>query len=188
MRRLFLAAWPDVKTMEVLAAYQRQLKGHMPAAVRWTDPAHWHLTLHFLGDVEESAISHLQFRLRSQNWRLFSSCTQPLFTLYQWPSVAAPRVIALGSETVATPLAAVQTRLRQLVEAEGLWADPRSFVPHVTLARLGSGRLEGGPTTGALAIPFPFTRFHLVESRQNPAGSDYERLADFDLAAPANPW
>ncbi|BAN69346.1 2'-5' RNA ligase family protein [endosymbiont of unidentified scaly snail isolate Monju] len=56
-RRLFFALWPDEALRRRLADWQQT---HLPPGVQPTHPADLHLTLHFLGQVEEGRLGALR--------------------------------------------------------------------------------------------------------------------------------
>jgi 2'-5' RNA ligase len=183
MKRLFFAVWPDAHTASALQSFQNELKvSNSIDGIRWTVPNQWHLTLHFLGDVDDRQTADLVYRLRAENWRAHSTSTQVLNSLCLWPVAESPRIIAVGNPHCGAELDHLHRHLQRLIEAEGLWSDPRAYQPHVTLGR------QKEPARALLAQPdvptfrLEVKRFHLMESRTDSRGAVYEPLADFELA------
>ena len=106
------------------------LRGGLPGA-RWIDVENYHLTLRFIGDVEGHVADEIANAL--------DRVRRPSFPL------ALSGVGAFGSKkphsiwagvTASPDLAALQAEIERICQRIGVAADPRKFVPHVTLARL----------------------------------------------------
>jgi len=125
-RRLFFALWPDEALRRRLADWQQ---AHLPPGVQPTHPADLHLTLHFLGQVEEGrlgALRELGDRLAGEAFAL------RLDHLGHWPG---PRVLWTAPDRVPEALRALHVALGEGLAALGFALDPRPWRPHVTLAR-----------------------------------------------------
>lgn len=125
--RCFVAAWPDDDTREGLAQLQAALAAAAPGA-RPMQPRNFHLTLAFIGELDESAaqalVPHLAtLRDAAPDWSMDT---------VDWFHRA--RVAWVGGD--ASPaLTAVTARARALLDAQGVPYDRKAFVPHVTLYR-----------------------------------------------------
>ncbi len=106
------------------------LQGGVPCA-RWSRPEQYHLTLRFLGEVDEAAAGDID--------DVLSSLRAPVFTL------ELAGVGKFGSKLLRALWAGVRrnaelSRLQKKIEAAlqrlGHRAEERKFTPHVTLARL----------------------------------------------------
>jgi 2'-5' RNA ligase len=98
-----------------------------------------HLTLHFLGDVDEEAAAELAAAL--------SEIRQPAFTIDLagggcFPSPRRPTVLWVGVNP-SGPLQALYDAIAGVLDTCGLPVESRPFKPHVTLARV-SRRLPAG--------------------------------------------
>ncbi|MFJ6214256.1 RNA 2',3'-cyclic phosphodiesterase [Streptomyces sp. NPDC092296] len=146
--RLFVAVEPPPDARAELAAALRPLHA-LPQAgrLRWTAPEHWHLTLAFLGEVDEAALPELTRRLaraahRHPAHRLRLAGGGRFGDRTLWAGV--------GGETLAL------RRLAESVQAAarrtGLAVDERRpYRAHLTLARsAGGGR--GPDLRGAAAV------------------------------------
>ena len=125
-RRLFFALWPDDGVRRALAAWQR---AHLPDDCRPTHPADLHLTLHFLGQVEEVRLRALLALGRGLPLPAFSLDIE---RIGYW---ARPRVLWAGPARTPLPLTRLHAQLGRGLQALGFELDPRPFRPHVTLAR-----------------------------------------------------
>ena len=101
--------------------------------IRWLPPENCHLTLAFLGDVEEMRLERLARNLGQ------SLADKPAGTLHfreisPFPFNACPKVIAALAENTEW-LKNLQSSCVKAVRNSGIDLDRRRFVSHVTLAR-----------------------------------------------------
>jgi 2'-5' RNA ligase len=183
--RAFLAVELSEPARATAAALARDL-ARGSEGVRWARPEAYHVTLHFLGDVEPDAIPGLArsvggavaavapFRLRLGAPQLF-------------PDARRPRVVALGLEP-AGPLLALAEAVARGVAAAGLPAEARPFRAHLTLGRIpGRGARVALPGS---APPAPETRVReviLFQSELLPRGARHTPLERFALGAGISP-
>ncbi len=152
-RRLFFALWPDDGVRRALAAWQR---AHLPSDCRPAHPADLHLTLHFLGQVEEARLRALLALGRGLPLPAFSL---NLERIGYW---ARSRVLWAGPARTPLPLARLHAQLGRGLQALGFELDARPFRPHVTLAR----KVRRPPAETALPpLPWAVREWALVESR-----------------------
>jgi 2'-5' RNA ligase len=101
--------------------------------VRWVDAGAIHLTLKFLGDVEETREPVIVDAVRSavQGTRPFPLS---LDGFGAFPTPRRPRVVWVGCEA-APPLELLQDRVERNFAAVGFPVEGRAFHPHLTLGR-----------------------------------------------------
>lgn len=172
-RRLFFALWPDEGVRRALARWQRQ---HLPPDVRPTHVADLHLTLHFLGQVEEDCVEPLLALGRRQRVGAF----ELVLDRVGWWS--GPRVFWVAPGEVPAALARMHEAVGQELEALDFTLDPRPFAPHVTLARKVRGMPDG---LTFRPLRWFVKEWALLESR---AGERplYHPLARWPLQVPAD--
>lgn len=165
---------------EVLANIQNYLRDSIPNA-RWTRPEGTHLTLKFLGDIEESLISRIAAELDgiASNQQAFHL---ELEGVGAFPRLASPRVIWVGirhSEELNTLQKAIENRLIPL----GFQPEERSFHGHLTLARLKGDRWLEKLQNDFLQCSkftenrvFAVDRIFLFRSVLKPEGAVYSQL------------
>jgi RNA 2',3'-cyclic 3'-phosphodiesterase len=148
------------------------LRGGLPGA-RWIDVENYHLTLRFIGDVEGHVADEIANAL--------DRVRRPSFPL------ALSGVGAFGSKkphsiwagvTASPDLAALQAEIERICQRIGVAADPRKFVPHVTLARLkNTSPIDVAHYLSARgnfsAASFRVGRFVLMSSRDSVGGGPY---------------
>jgi 2'-5' RNA ligase len=109
------------------------------ADVRWVSPEKIHLTLKFLGNIEESRIESIIKSIEEP------ACTTPTVHLSvrgmgAFPHFKNPRVIWIGLVDGNKVLSSFQKRLDTSLEKIGFQAEDRPFQPHLTLGRAKSNR------------------------------------------------
>jgi len=158
------------------------LRGGLPGA-RWIDPEDYHLTLRFIGDVDDTVAREVA--------SLLGKVSRPPLEL-RFDGLSSfggrrPRaVIATLAQTPA--LMELQAEHERLIQRVGLEPEGRKFTPHVTLARLrdSSSRQVADylATRPFLQGPsFRVTRFVLFSARASVGGGPYVVEAAYPLAA-----
>ena len=156
------------------------LRGGLPGA-RWIDVENYHLTLRFIGDVDDQTareVASLLGRVRRTPFEL-------RFDALSSFGGRRPRaVIATLAQTTA--LMELQAEHERLMQRVGLEPEGRKYTPHVTLARLrdsSSRQVADYLASRALIAPLPFTvsRFVLFSSRSSVGGGPYVVEADYPL-------
>ncbi|MEO8247319.1 MAG: RNA 2',3'-cyclic phosphodiesterase [Chloroflexota bacterium] len=152
--------------------------------VRWMDPASWHVTLAFLGDVDPDHVPVLAEQLPELVAQHAPVQLVPE-GLVAWPRVDETRMVWCRFR----PESAICELHNRVAGSLGT-TERRRFRPHVTLARVRGGRsLELADQVGAgdAAAPvLPTTVAHevtLYRSHLDPAGTTYEALARAPLGA-----
>jgi len=148
------------------------LRGGLPGA-RWIDPENYHLTLRFFGDIEghvADEIANALDRVRRSGFSL---------TLSGVGAFGSKKPHSIHATVAASPdLVALQAEIERICQRLGLPADPRKFVPHVTVARLRNADVSDVAaylsTRGNFAaMPFRVGRFVLMSSRDSIGGGPY---------------
>lgn len=176
MPRLFVALRPPHAVRGALLATQGGVEH-----ARWQDEDQLHLTLRFVGDIDVRAADDLVLAL--------SAVAAPSFTLDVKGAghfEKRGRPIALWAALAPSPpLSALNRTLERVCQAVGLPPEPRKFVPHITLARLGAHAVGAGDWLvrhGDLAAaPWPVGSFALYESTLHPGGSRYTPVVEWQL-------
>ena len=177
MPRLFVAAALPPPLLDALRDLQADRDGF-----RWVPPGRMHLTLRFIGDVEETQAQRLEEALRA--------LTAPAFELHPerlgvFPSRRKPRVLWVGLQPEPL-LADLHAAIDRILVRKDVAPDPRPFSPHITLARLR--RVDPREVRAFinahrdLDLPsFAVRHAHLYESELHPDGARHRRRASYPL-------
>jgi 2'-5' RNA ligase len=163
------------------------LQGGVPGA-RWIAPENMHVTLRFLGEVDEPAAQDIDAELARLTAAPFD------FTLEGADCFAAgkkkPYALILNVAR-SEPLQALRDKVDRAAVAAGLAPDDRKFRPHVTLARLKDAPMERvrrwlAEHAIVRAGPMPAERFVLFRSHLGSAAAAYEPLVTYPLVGAGN--
>ena len=159
------------------------MRGGLPGAT-WIDRESYHITLRFIGDVEEGLarelhmllgqIAHGPLTLRLKGIGVFGG-NKP-HTLH---ALASP----------SDELSRLQAAQERLCRVAGLAPEGRKFIPHVTMARLAQTPAQSLlPYLAAHNLyasrPFEVRRFVLFSSRPSRGGGPYAIEDSYLLASP----
>ncbi len=160
--RAFVALVPPAEALAELAAAVAPLRTAHPG-LRWTPAAQWHVTVAFLGEVDEGVLPALGERLSRAARR------------HPPPSLQLAGGGRFGDHVLWTGVHGEADRVRRLAASVSAAArrcriavDDRPFRPHLTLAR-GRDRADLRPAVALLAgftgTPWTADAVHLVRSR-----------------------
>ena len=150
--------------------------------IRWLPPENYHLTLVFLGDVDSTKLSGLQFTLEQ---KLEATEAVPLIisTITPFP-FSRPKIAAALLERTAE-LLRLQSDVTNCVRQFGIFPENRRFVPHVTLGRLKprAGKTVEFQARNILLVDTAET-VTLFQSELTASGAIHAALAEFPLRSP----
>ena len=157
------------------------LRGGLPGA-RWIDPENYHLTLRFIGDIDDALANDIALLLDQVNRRGFDLRFDGLAPF----GGRKPRAVVAAVAPVP-PLIELQAEHERLMQRVGLEPEKRKYTPHVTLARLrDSTSLQVADYLSARGpfrvAPFSVSRFVLYSSKTSVGGGPYVVEADYPLA------
>ena len=178
MPRLFTA----LEVPPIIGMKLSTLRGGLPGA-RWIDVENYHITLRFIGDIDDRLARDIASMLDGVKRRSFDVRFGTLMSF----GGRKPRAIVVAVEQVQ-PLVELQSEMERLMQRLGLEPEGRKFTPHVTLARLRDASSRDvadylstrGPLFGS---SFKVSRFVLFSARASVGGGPYVVEADYPLAA-----
>ncbi|KJS38557.1 MAG: hypothetical protein VR70_09650 [Rhodospirillaceae bacterium BRH_c57] len=169
MIRLFVGLALPEALRAALAEHQNGVPG-----ARWVEPANLHVTLRFIGEVDENIAADIDGALAEITG---PPPTVALNGLGRFGDKRGARILYVGVD----PDPAL-VRLRDKVESAcvraGITPEKRRFMPHVTLARFSQpagGRLDAIVAANTTWRPGSFTadRFVLFSSHLSHTGASY---------------
>ncbi len=158
------------------------LRGGLPGA-RWIDQENYHLTLRFIGDIDDTMADEIGFMLGHVRRRSFRLMIDGLSAF----GGRKPRAL-VASLAPSQEVMELQAEHERLIQRVGLEPESRKYTPHVTLARLrdtSSIQVADYLTArGAYrSMPFEVSRFVLFSSRASVGGGPYLVEAAYPLIA-----
>jgi RNA 2',3'-cyclic 3'-phosphodiesterase len=165
-----------------IAGSLSMLRGGLPGA-RWIDPENYHLTLRFIGDIDDALAREVAFMLGQVRRSAFELRLDGLNSF----GGRSPRAV-FAAAAPTPPLLELQAEHERIMQRLGLEPEGRKYTPHVTLARLrdSSSRQVADYLSMRAAfrsLPFPVGRFVLFSSKTSSGGGPYVVEAAYPLAA-----
>ena len=153
---------------------------------RWIVPENLHVTLKFLGEMDEKALSDLREVAAHA-----ASGIKPFRIVYGpfggFPALSRPRVIFFEATEGLSELARLAAGLESGAELLGVPREDRPFTAHLTLARIKEPLPAGIRDALQKVPPLPASatqiveHFSLMQSRLSRAGAEYEEVERFEL-------
>ena len=178
----------DPSLKEALARVMERLKATR-ADVGWVKPENLHLTLKFLGPVEETRLEAIAEAVASAA-RGCGSFRFVLGGLGAFPQPRVARVVWVGVPEGADSLAGLQARLEAELEPLGFPREERPFTAHLTLGRVrGPGRREQ-LAAALISVPVEplgemvLDRIEMMKSDLRREGPRYSILHSLPLGPP----
>ncbi len=180
MPRLFTGLEVPSDVAQALSA----LRGGLPGA-RWIDTENYHVTLRFIGDIDDAVAREVAWALGRVRRAPFDLQIDGLIAF----GGRKPRAI-VALLAPSRPLLELQAEHERILQRVGLEAEGRKYTPHVTLARLrDTSNLQAADylaARGGFRPPaFPAERFVLFSSRASTGGGPYLIEAAYPLLAEA---
>lgn len=187
MPRLVIAISVSDEYKTRLDAIVAVLRERLQSKVRWTRPANWHLTLHFLGQVEDEKVEDIQGALRQIEFPAFFMRADGIGAV---PNVCHPQVIWVDMEEGAEECIALAEAVKKNMDPFGVKRG-KQCIPHLTLGRVKRLECDDFETAFAqVSQDWPMlnvVKFSLWESELTPNGSIYTVVEDFPLRTSGKP-
>jgi 2'-5' RNA ligase len=189
--RAFIAIELPPEIQDPIARLQARVRQDLPPGlVRWVRPEGIHLTLKFLGDVDQDDLPLVKERMR-EACVPHAPFTLTVGGLGCFPNLRRPRVVWVGLDDSYAALSALQRGLERAIAPLGFPTERRRFHPHLTLGRVKNGRsraelevLGAYVTRAKVDIgQMSVEAVRLMRSELLPGGAVYSELACCPLDA-----
>ena len=194
MIRAFIAVeMSDDIRIAISDAQARLKRAHVGVKVSWTKVDNIHLTLQFLGYVEEEVVAKIGAALE----RIVAEHTAFELDVRgagAFPDEQRARVLWVGCEDTGGKLKALAQGVQAAMQPLGFEPEHREFSAHLTLGRVKPAPMKSGFPKPDAALtkaldsiknqPFGTMRVdavHLFQSQLHPEGSIYSKLSSHRL-------
>jgi 2'-5' RNA ligase len=174
-----------------LAALADELADVLPSA-KWVEPENIHLTLKFLGDVDDPDL-YTVCKTAQQVAARFAPFEIAVAGVGAFPDAQRPRIIWGGVTAGGAELMALQGELDRAFSALGYPHEERPFTPHITLGRARRGfsdrrfaeavEQQKGWRGGELLVE----EILVFSSQLGPDGPTYTIMGRGELSADSSP-
>ncbi len=185
--RLFVAVEITEETRNKLAAFQDKLK-KAAADVGWVAPENLHITLKFIGYIDEEKIEEVRNIIKDSVTHI-----KPFNLSYAgvgaFPTPKSPRVIFAQAIDTGEALAKIHERLDNQLMALGVEHEARKFDAHLTVGRVKTRRnvtklMESLNSYNGFNFGLEhITQVVLMKSTLSPEGPIYTKLHSVDLVS-----
>jgi len=184
-QRIFIAFKVSEEAKGELCKIQKELKQkNKKTHLTWTKSRGFHVTLQFLGEIEEYKIEEVKNALLeiANSHRRFEYW---LDRVDAFPNPAHPKIIMVCCEEEYKAGGAIYDDLAKKLKKLDLVRDSKPWKPHITLSR---NREEAGicglNTIKVKKITWNIETIELIKSDLEPGGARYTILKSFELKNP----
>ena len=164
-----------------LAAVQKLLV-QTDADLKLVEPQNIHMTIRFLGDITSNMVEKVFEEMQKVQFAPFDV---QISSLGVFPDLRYPRVVWAGMTEGADQLKNVFSQLEPRLRGLGFTPDPKGFSPHLTFARVKSGKNKAQLAefvTKNASYDFGTVKaecLRLKKSELTPKGPIYSTLKEF---------
>ena len=184
--RAFIAVKISQEIQDKLAGIQDKLK-QADAQVSWVNPANIHLTLKFLGDIQEAQIPAI-LEAMTCSAKTVSPFSMQIGYAGAFPNMSFPRVIWIGvTDDEQGSLKTLEADLSPRLEKLGFQGEGGRFQPHLTLGRVRSQKNKSSlfrAIEGIVNIWVGVSSvdaLYLIRSELKSTGSEYTEIGKVNL-------
>ena len=129
----------DIESAQVLEriTYIQRVLAEAGADLKFVEPKNIHITLRFLGNISLNMVEKIYESMKKVEFEPFEVKIQGVGA---FPSMRYPRVLWAGIREGADQLRSIFHKLEPQLRSLGFAPDPKGFSPHLTIARVKSGR------------------------------------------------
>jgi 2'-5' RNA ligase len=178
--RLFTAIELPEDVRHELAGWQEVLRKSLRGKISWTNPQNLHVTLKFIGEVDNPRAESIRLVLREIEG--IAPMRISITSLMLLPPRGPTRVIGADAKG---DLSELFRRIEAALEACGIARERRAFRAHITLGRVRKRTriaIEHIELPKPRRLEFEAHEFVLLESTLSQTGSRYDVIERFPLA------
>jgi 2'-5' RNA ligase len=177
--RCFIAIELSQEIKETLGKIESELQKSV-SGVKWVKPDNIHLTLKFLGNVDEGTVENIK-KIMNEVAKDAKPFKMKLSQAGAFPSPSRPRVIWVGIDDENKKSSHSVNLIEEKVSSLGIEKENRAFHPHLTLARVKFLKDKSSVQNAFVSLKVPSTemtaaKITLFQSKLTPQGSIYTAL------------
>jgi len=185
--RAFIAIELPQEIKEALNRLQQKLKT-AEADIKWVEPKNIHLTLKFLGEIDEQTRSRINSSLEGI-CRIRKPFMIAISSLGAFPNTASPRIIWLGIKQGNNEVKEICQTMEKHLTVPAIPKEEKEFCAHITIGRTHSGKnrqelakLLIDLSKNLSQSQFQVSKITFFKSALTPRGPIYEVIQEFPLS------
>ncbi|HIJ56839.1 MAG TPA: RNA 2',3'-cyclic phosphodiesterase [Deltaproteobacteria bacterium] len=189
--RAFIAIELPEAVRSSIEMIQNRLKS-LDLPLRWVRLENIHLTMKFLGDIDEIEIENIESSLQD-SVKKQAPLTLSAKGVGVFPGISRPRVLWVGIHDHETGLTGLQESIEERLHRIGYSKERRPFRGHLTIGRakgyVDEKKLKEAVDSfrGFESPPFTVNEFFMFRSVLKPGGAEYMKLIHIPLASTDRP-
>ncbi len=186
--RVFIALRLPKQLQESLSDLQNRMQ--IPSrAVKWVEKDNIHLTLRFLGEIEQDQLQPIK-NILDNIARKYTGFNITMDNLGVFPGIKEPRILWVGIANGHNEIKSIVEDLNANLAELGFNSENNPFLPHITIARLRQEKINSSLTQELELLQkqltlnkaeFYIDRIVLLQSTLTRQGPIYEDLNEINL-------
>jgi len=180
--RAFVSINIDAEIKNQMAEIQHVLKDKLnnPFNAKLENPKNFHLTLFFIGDIEEGTLFEIKNEISKNAEGKFGKLNFECNEIGAFPNLKNPRVIFLNCCNKENKIFELVNEVKSVLYKFGFNQD-KPFHPHITLARV-KGRIKIDDVSGLnVNIKFSAAKLSIMKSELTSKGAIHEEVFAINL-------
>jgi 2'-5' RNA ligase len=180
--RIFISFKVSEKAKNTILQFQKWLKlANNTIKIKWYDSHLFHITLAFLGDLNESQIDEIKSELQSLVARQ-KQISMQLSELSGFPNLNNPASIVIKITEQGDIGKLFQLNLVRRLKSISLIKNIENWVPHITIGRNKNREKINWPKEMKISGEcWQINSVEIMESFLNPNGPEYKELESFNF-------
>lgn len=183
--RTFIAIDVPEKIKDEIFEIEKELIKSAGEGIKWEGKEKFHITLKFLGDVNEEAINSIH-QVLNESLNGFGKFSVVYKGIGAFPDLKNPRVIWIGCEDPTGKLFELQKIVEEKMSELGFEREDKEYHPHITLGRVKKAKNISNLIKKIESINFEartgeVEEVLIMKSDLKPSGSVYSVLRKIKL-------
>lgn len=179
MRTFIAIEVPENQRRIIWGLIQEQQKKNLP--VKWVEFGNLHITLKFLGEIDEKKLDSILPTLSSVSIKT-KRFQARLENIGCFPGIRNPRVLWIGVSQGSEEIIKLVTEIENELTKSGFKREEKKFHPHLTIGRIKSPcKVDDILNQTIKTDLFEINNFILFKSTLLPKGPVYEKIKIFPL-------
>lgn len=181
--RLFIAINFSEKIKNLIEKKVELLKNSVDEKVKWVKKENWHITIKFLGEVEEKKLPKIKNKIKEI--KEFNDFYFQINRIDSFPNINYPKIVYLGIDSGKEKLKEINNEIEIKLSQLNFKKEKQTFTPHITIGR-SKDYTDNSKLSNTIKkfykkryfinIYVPVDKISLMKSELTPEGPQYEEI------------